>query len=71
MSDQRGQDAGTEDGGFCNVWSADGKVVVQVSTSGLGNGLPRAELEKIAKGITVADVGNESTWTPAADALQP
>ncbi|MEU7840080.1 hypothetical protein AB0B39_03830 [Micromonospora sp. NPDC049114] len=71
VSDQRGQDAGTGDGGFCNVWSADGKVVVQVSTSGLGNGLPRAELEKIAKGITVADVGNESTWTPAADALQP
>ncbi|MET8365171.1 hypothetical protein ABZU53_16570 [Micromonospora sp. NPDC005194] len=71
VSDQRRQGTGPEDGGFCNIWSADGKVVVQVSTSGLGNGLPRAELEKIAKGVTVADVGNESTWTPAADALQP
>ncbi|MET8368989.1 hypothetical protein ABZU42_04570, partial [Micromonospora profundi] len=62
---------GREAGGFCNVWSADGKVVVQVSTDGLGNGLSQSELEKIAKGITVADVNDESTWTPAAKALQP
>ncbi|WP_433117455.1 hypothetical protein [Micromonospora sp. CA-246542] len=59
------------DGGFCNIWSADGRVVLQVSSAGLGARLPRAELEKIAKGITVADVRNESTWTPAATALRP
>ncbi|MFJ6154370.1 hypothetical protein ACWD6L_02930 [Micromonospora profundi] len=66
-----GDGGGPEVGGFCNVWSADGKVVVQVSTGGLGNGLSQSELEKIAKGITVADVNDESTWTPAAKALQP
>lgn len=59
------------DGGFCNVWNADGTVALQVSASGLGNKLPRAELEKVARGITVADVEDESTWTPAADALRP
>ncbi|MEU4788846.1 hypothetical protein AB0F95_03960 [Micromonospora tulbaghiae] len=58
-------------GGFCNIWSADGTVVLQVSSDGLGNTLPRVELEKIAKGITVADVADESTWTPATDALRP
>ncbi|MEU5902983.1 hypothetical protein ABZ780_01280 [Micromonospora sp. NPDC047467] len=71
-SDRPGGDgSGPEAGGFCNVWSADGKVVVQVSTGGLGNGLSQSELEKIAKGITVVDVNDESTWTPAAQALQP
>ncbi|MFI5927028.1 hypothetical protein ACIA3K_13705 [Micromonospora sp. NPDC051543] len=59
------------DGGFCNIWSADGTVVLQVSSGGLGDQLPQAELEKIAKGITVADVRDESTWTPAATALRP
>ncbi|WP_433536851.1 hypothetical protein ACQPZK_03145 [Micromonospora sp. CA-249363] len=63
-----GRNAG---GGFCNIWNADGTVVLQVSSAGLGGHLPQAELEKIAKGITVADVGNESTWTPAATALRP
>ncbi|WP_229406562.1 hypothetical protein [Micromonospora sp. NBRC 110038] len=58
-------------GGFCNVWSADGSVVLQVSSQGLGNRLPLAEVEKVAKGITVADVADESTWTPAAKALRP
>ncbi|MEV5819036.1 hypothetical protein ABUL04_26580 [Micromonospora harpali] len=58
-------------GGFCNVWSADGSVVLQVSSQGLGNRLPLAEVEKVAKGITVADVADESTWTPAVKALRP
>ncbi|MEU1885428.1 hypothetical protein ABZ491_08095 [Micromonospora rifamycinica] len=58
-------------GGFCNIWNADGTVVLQVSGMGLGNRLPLAELERIARGITVADVRDESTWTPAAQALRP
>lgn len=58
-------------GGFCSIASADGKVVIEVGTLGLGNKLTRAEVERVAKGITVADVKDESTWTPAADALQP
>jgi hypothetical protein len=57
-------------GGFCNVWSADGTVSLQVSAQTLGNKLPIAELEKIAGGITVADVKDESTWTAAAEALK-
>ncbi|MGV9211037.1 hypothetical protein ACTFTM_04145 [Micromonospora sp. RB23] len=67
-SDGGGRNAG---GGFCNIWNADGTVVLQVSSMGLGGHLSQAELEKIAKGITVADVGNESTWTAAATALRP
>lgn len=58
-------------GGFCNVWSADGKVQVQVSNQGTGADLPASELTRIASSIKVADVGNEATWTPAAEALQP
>ncbi|SCG53299.1 hypothetical protein [Micromonospora humi] len=68
---ERARDAGVPIGDFCNVWSADGKVVLQVGATGFDNTLSRAELEKIAKGITVADVENESTWTPAEDALRP
>ncbi|QLQ39087.1 hypothetical protein [Micromonospora robiginosa] len=70
-SDRRARDGGPAVGGFCNVWSADGTVALQVSASGLGDRLPRAELEKVARGITVADVEDESTWTAAADALRP
>ncbi|MGY4912540.1 hypothetical protein [Micromonospora aurantiaca (nom. illeg.)] len=58
-------------GGFCNIWSADGSVVVQVSSEGVGGKLPQAELRRIAEGISVADVRDESTWTPAAAALTP
>jgi hypothetical protein len=57
--------------GFCNVWSADGKVQVQVSLQGTGAKLPEAELKRIAQSIKVADVTDEATWTPAATALQP
>ncbi|GIF23517.1 hypothetical protein BJ973_004127 [Actinoplanes tereljensis] len=57
-------------GGFCNVWSADGKVQVQVSAEGTGANLPSSELQKIAGSIKVADVADESTWTPAATALR-
>lgn len=58
-------------GGFCNVWSADGKVQVQVSDEATGANLPEPELKKIAQSIKVADVHDESTWTPAAKALKP
>ncbi|PTA48251.1 hypothetical protein [Micromonospora sp. RP3T] len=67
---QRAREAGLAIGDFCNVWSADGSVVLQVTATGLGDTLPSTELEKIAKGITVADVRDESTWTPAATALR-
>lgn len=56
--------------GFCNVWSADGKVQVQVSAQTTGNKLAPAELKKVAEDITVADVADTSTWTDAADALK-
>jgi hypothetical protein len=58
-------------GGFCNVWSADGKVQIQVSDEATGKKLPAAELTRIAESVTVADVDDEKTWTPAATALQP
>jgi hypothetical protein len=57
-------------GGFCNVWSADGKVQLQVSAQTAGNKLAKAELEKVAAEITVADVEDESTWTAVAEALK-
>lgn len=57
--------------GFCNVWSADGKVVVQVSDQATGANLPEPELKKIAQSIKVADVTDDGTWTPAAKALKP
>jgi len=57
--------------GFCNVWSADGKVQVQVSDEGTGANLSKTELTRIAQSIKVADVTDEATWTPAATALQP
>jgi hypothetical protein len=57
--------------GFCNVWSADGKVQVQVADEATGANLPEAELKKIAQSIKVANVTNDSTWTPAETALKP
>ncbi|MGA5303924.1 hypothetical protein ACPCHT_28645 [Nucisporomicrobium flavum] len=57
--------------GFCNVWSADGKVQVQVSDEGTGADLPEAELKKIAQSVKVADVTDAGSWTPAAKALRP
>jgi hypothetical protein len=58
-------------GGFCNVWSADGKVQVQISDQGTGASLSAGELTKIAHSIEVADVNDDSTWTAAGEALQP
>jgi hypothetical protein len=57
--------------GFCNVWSTDGKVQVQVSDEGTGADLSQTELKKIAQSIKVADVTNDATWIPAATALKP
>ncbi|MDG4807560.1 hypothetical protein O7634_12440 [Micromonospora sp. WMMD1120] len=70
-SERRDPKSYPDDGGFCNIWSRDGTVVLQVSAAGLGNRLPQAELERVARSITVADVRNESTWTPAEEALHP
>lgn len=57
--------------GFCNVWSADGKVQVQISDEGTGANLSPSEMSKIAHSIKVADVDNDTTWTAASKALQP
>ncbi len=58
-------------GGFCNVWSADGTVQIQVSDEDTGANLPASELTRIAQSIKVADVTDETTWTAAATALHP
>jgi hypothetical protein len=52
----------------CNVWSADGTVLVEVSS---GTDLSDAELTRIARSVTVADVANDRSWTPAAKAVRP
>lgn len=57
--------------GFCNVWSADGKVQVQVGDEGTGAKLTETELTRIAHSVTVADATDEATWTPAAKVQQP
>jgi hypothetical protein len=53
--------------GFCNLWSADGKVQVQVASGGR---LSNSEMSKIAKGIKLADVKNDASWPAATTALQ-
>ncbi|MBQ1052566.1 hypothetical protein KBX50_29460 [Micromonospora sp. C51] len=55
------------DSTFCNVWSADGKVQVQVSSEHLSV----AETTRIAESVTLADVQDQDTWIPAAEALVP
>jgi hypothetical protein len=57
--------------GFCNQWSADGKVQVQISDEGTGANLSATEMTKIAHSIKVADVNDDTTWTAASKALQP
>jgi hypothetical protein len=54
-------------GGFCNLWSSDGKVQVQVSSGGR---LSNSEMSKVAKGIKLADVHDDATWPAATTALQ-
>ncbi|MDG4825430.1 hypothetical protein O7635_26585 [Asanoa sp. WMMD1127] len=49
--------------GFCNRWSPDGKVNVQVASRGAG-GLSTEEIRKVLDGITLADVTDDSTWKP-------
>ncbi|MEV6691605.1 hypothetical protein AB0M35_09090 [Micromonospora sp. NPDC051196] len=51
---------------FCNVWSADGAVVVQVLSTGQ---LSAAEMTRIAESIEVLDVHDKSAWLPASEAL--
>ncbi|MFI7548141.1 hypothetical protein ACIBQ2_00175 [Micromonospora sediminimaris] len=55
------------DSTFCNVWSPDGKVQVQVSSEHLS----MAETTRIAESVTLADVQDQDTWIPAAEALVP
>jgi hypothetical protein len=52
--------------GFCNLWSPDGKVQVQVSSGGR---LSNSEMTKIANGIKLADVHNDAGWPAATTAL--
>ncbi|BCJ60239.1 hypothetical protein [Micromonospora endophytica] len=51
---------------FCNVYSADG--VVQVQVVGTGQ-FSSTELTRIAKSVEVVDVTDEAAWIPAAEAL--
>ena len=51
----------------CNVWSADGKVLVEVISTELTD----AEMTRIARSVKVADVANDRSWTPAAQAVRP
>jgi hypothetical protein len=53
----------------CNVWSADGRTLVQVTAHDTGAELSTAELTKIVESIEVADVAEAATWKPAAEAL--
>ncbi|MGK5738568.1 hypothetical protein [Micromonospora sp. URMC 103] len=53
--------------GFCNAWTADGKTTIQVASGGR---LSEAEMTRILKGITLADVTDDSTWPKAATALR-
>lgn len=71
-SNQKSQAGKTKcySGGFCNVWSKDGKVQVQVSDEGSGANLSSTELTKIAQSIKVADVNDQGTWFPATTALK-
>ncbi|MEU5548631.1 hypothetical protein ABZ738_02570 [Micromonospora sp. NPDC047793] len=50
---------------FCNRWTTDGAVQVQVLGTG---GLSVAELTRIAESVEVADVNDELTWTPVPQA---
>jgi hypothetical protein len=54
--------------GFCNLWSSDGKVQVQVAGGGR---LTDGEMSKIAKAIKLADVNDDTSWFDAAAALAP
>ncbi|MFG1604960.1 hypothetical protein [Actinoplanes sp. NPDC049265] len=65
----------------CNIWSADGKVVIEVAAGGAGTpsrtstpsrgDLTDAELTKIAKSVKLADLTNDRGWTPATRAVRP
>ncbi|MFF0374388.1 hypothetical protein [Actinoplanes missouriensis] len=52
--------------GFCTHRSPDGKVSIQVASEGR---LSDAEMTKVLKGLKLADVKDDSTWTDAATAL--
>jgi hypothetical protein len=54
--------------GFCSLWTSDGKVQVQVASDGR---LSDAEMSKIAKGVKLADVNDDTSWFDAAAALAP
>ncbi|WP_223884156.1 hypothetical protein [Micromonospora craniellae] len=53
------------DAPFCNRWTSDGAVQVQVLSTA---GLSLAELTRIAESVEVADVDDELTWIPVPQA---
>lgn len=54
--------------GFCNRWTEDGSVKLQVVSRGRG-GLPNSEMTKILDGITLGNVHDDSTWTEVSAAI--
>ncbi|MGW0501347.1 hypothetical protein [Micromonospora sp. NPDC003241] len=50
---------------FCNRWTADGTVQVQVLSTG---GLSVAELTRIVESVEVVDVNDGNTWVPVLQA---
>ena len=51
---------------FCFIWAGDGRVRIEVVTTG---GLPDREAIKILKGMELASVSDDSTWTETRDAV--
>jgi hypothetical protein len=51
---------------FCFLWTGDGRVRIEVVTTG---GLPDREAIKILNGMELATVSDDSTWTPTRDAV--
>jgi hypothetical protein len=51
---------------FCFVWAGDGRVRIEVITSG---GLPDREAIKVLEGMELASVTDLSTWTATRDAV--
>jgi hypothetical protein len=51
---------------FCFLWTGDGRVRIEVVTTG---GLPDREAIKILNGMKLATVSDDSTWTATRDAV--
>ncbi|MEV7629057.1 hypothetical protein [Actinoplanes sp. NPDC089786] len=53
--------------GECSLWTKDGRTKVEVG----GAPFSVAELTRVLRSITLAEVARPSTWTPADRALRP